>query len=48
MTKSLDFIGDIHGHCDELRVLLKKLGYVESAGAFRYPGGERSVVFLGD
>ena len=48
MTKSLDFIGDVHGHCDELRVLLKKLGYVESAGAFRYPGGERSVVFLGD
>ena len=48
MNNSLDFIGDVHGHCDELRALLQKLGYVESAGAFRYPGGERSVVFLGD
>jgi hypothetical protein len=48
MNSSIDFIGDIHGHCDELRALLQKLGYVESAGAFRYPGGARSVVFLGD
>lgn len=48
MKNSLDFIGDVHGHCDELRALLAKLGYVESSGAFRYPGGERSVVFLGD
>ena len=48
MKHSIDFIGDIHGHCDELCALLKKLGYVESSGAFRYPGGERSVVFLGD
>ena len=48
MTDSLDFIGDVHGHCDELRALLQKLGYEESMGAFRYPGGERSVVFLGD
>ena len=48
MNNSLDFIGDVHGHCDELRILLQKLGYVESVGAFRYPGGERSVVFLGD
>lgn len=45
---SLDFIGDIHGHADELKLLLGKLGYVESAGAFRYPGGSRMVVFLGD
>ena len=44
----IDFIGDIHGHCDELRALLKKLGYVEHDGAFRYPGGGRKVVFLGD
>ena len=44
----IDFIGDIHGHCDELRALLKKLGYEEHAGAFRYPGGSRKVVFLGD
>ena len=48
MTPSIDFIGDIHGHCSELRQLLKKLGYEETQGAFRYPGGGRSVVFLGD
>jgi hypothetical protein len=48
MNQSIDFIGDIHGHCTELRLLLKKLGYEETQGAFRYPGGERSVVFLGD
>lgn len=48
MSFSIDFIGDIHGHYDELCALLKKLGYVESAGSFRYPGGTRSVVFLGD
>lgn len=48
MTQSLDFIGDIHGHADELKALLKKMGYVESAGAFRYPGGPRTAVFLGD
>ena len=48
MNPSIDFIGDIHGHCSELRLLLKKLGYEETQGAFRYPGGERTVVFLGD
>lgn len=48
MLNSIDFIGDIHGHCECLISLLKKLGYVESAGAFRYPGNERMVVFLGD
>ncbi len=48
MISSIDFIGDIHGHCECLKALLKKLGYVESAGAFRYPGNERMVVFLGD
>lgn len=48
MNTSIDFIGDIHGHCDELVVLLKKLGYEERNGVFRYPGNERTVVFLGD
>lgn len=48
MISSIDFIGDIHGHCDCLRALLKKLGYVETAGAYRYPNGERMVIFLGD
>ena len=48
MNSSIDFIGDIHGHCDELVVLLKKLGYEERCGAYRYPGNARTVVFLGD
>ena len=48
MNASIDFIGDIHGHYDELVVLLKKLGYEERGGAFRYPGDARTVVFLGD
>lgn len=48
MKTSIDFIGDIHGHSECLKALLKKLGYVERAGAFRYPGNERMVVFLGD
>jgi hypothetical protein len=48
MNTSIDFIGDIHGHYDELVVLLKKLGYEECCGAYRYPGNVRTVVFLGD
>ena len=48
MNTSIDFIGDIHGHYDELVVLLKKLGYEERGGAYRYPGDARTVVFLGD
>ena len=41
-----DIIGDIHGHADTLRALLKKLGYVESGGYYHHP--ERTVIFLGD
>jgi len=41
-----DFIGDIHGHADALRALLKKLGYSEQAGVCRHP--ERKAVFVGD
>ena len=48
MNSSIDFIGDVHGHYDELVMLLKKLGYEEHNGTFSYPGNERSVVFLGD
>lgn len=48
MNTSIDFIGDVHGHCDALRALLGRLGYVEADGAFRYPGDARRVVFLGD
>ena len=43
----LDIIGDVHGHADALEALLHKLGYHESNGAFRHPGG-RHAAFLGD
>jgi len=48
MNASIDFIGDIHGHYDELVALLQKLGYDKRDGAYRYPGNGRTVVFLGD
>ncbi|MCR9294085.1 MAG: metallophosphoesterase [bacterium] len=41
-----DFIGDIHGHADELQQLLIKLGYTQEDGVFRH--SERQVIFLGD
>jgi len=41
-----DIIGDIHGHADELKVLLNKLGYTESKGIYSCPG--RKVIFVGD
>mgnify|MGYP003341643738 CR=1 FL=1 len=41
-----DFIGDIHGHADQLITLLKKLGYRLQAGVYRHP--ERKVFFVGD
>ena len=52
-----DIIGDVHGCCDELEELLRRLGYVESCldyddphwcnRAFAHPEGRRAV-FLGD
>jgi protein phosphatase len=48
-----DIIGDIHGCCDELELLLTKLGYqsqiVDTSGELTYihPAG-RKVIFLGD
>ncbi len=47
-----DIIGDIHGCCDELELLLQKLGYVEtryiaSLQAYHHPQG-RKALFLGD
>lgn len=41
-----DFIGDIHGHADELWGLLDRLGYERIKGVFRHP--DRKVIFLGD
>ena len=42
-----DIIGDIHGCCDELEILLEKLGYVRNDGVFSHPSG-RKAAFLGD
>ena len=41
-----DIIADIHGHADELEALLRRLGYRETAGAWRHPS--RTAVFVGD
>jgi hypothetical protein len=43
---SYDIIGDVHGQADKLEALLRKLGYHESAGAWRHP--ERQAIFVGD
>ncbi len=45
--KRYDIIGDIHGHADELKSLLKNLGYEKASGVFQHPQG-RQVIFLGD
>ena len=42
----IDFIGDIHGHASQLRMILDRLGYRMIEGAMAHPG--RRVVFLGD
>ena len=42
-----DIIGDIHGHADELEILLHKLGYKLNKGVYSYPDN-RQVIFLGD
>src|SRR6056297_1711639 len=41
-----DLIGDIHGHADELKELLLKLGYQKNNGTYSHP--ERKVLFVGD
>ena len=42
-----DIIGDIHGCCDELELLLDKLGYIKTNGVYSHPDG-RKAAFLGD
>ncbi|MCR5806817.1 MAG: polynucleotide kinase-phosphatase [Oscillospiraceae bacterium] len=42
-----DIIGDIHGCCDELEMLLDKLGYEKKDGIYSHPQG-RKAAFLGD
>ena len=47
MTRSIDFIGDIHGHADALERLLQMLGYRRRSGVYSHPDGRRAV-FVGD
>jgi len=42
-----DIIGDVHGHADELEILLQKLGYQLRSGVYTHPE-DRIAVFLGD
>ena len=41
-----DVIGDIHGHAEELRTLLRQLGYEERNGCYVAEG--RNAIFVGD
>ncbi|TVR36523.1 MAG: phosphoesterase [Balneolaceae bacterium] len=45
-NNSIDFIGDIHGHADELKALLQKLGYSHRNSTWKHP--ERIAFFVGD
>ena len=47
MATRFDLIGDIHGHSEELEILLAKLRYTKKSGVFSHPNGRR-VIFLGD
>ena len=42
----IDFIGDVHGHADELEELLQKMGYSKKNN--HYAHRERKVIFVGD
>jgi Calcineurin-like phosphoesterase len=43
---SIDIIGDVHGHCDQLEALLVALDYSNRGGAWRH--SSRSAIFVGD
>lgn len=45
-AKSIDFIGDIHGHAEELKQLLAQLGYVRTNGYYQHH--TRKAFFVGD
>lgn len=42
-----DIIGDIHGHADELKHLLEKLGYRFKMRSYSHPDS-RKILFVGD
>ncbi len=46
ITGNYDLIGDIHGHAEVLRRLLREMDYREDDGVFRHP--DRQVIFVGD
>ncbi|MEP6673948.1 MAG: metallophosphoesterase [Ferruginibacter sp.] len=39
-------IGDIHGHCDTLKLLLSKMGFAEIDGVWQHPTSK--AIFVGD
>ena len=41
-----DVIGDIHGHSDELEVLLQKLGYLKLNGVYSHSVGSKKKITL--
>jgi hypothetical protein len=41
---SYDIVGDVHGHADALKALLRSLDYQERNGAWRHGGGRRVIV----
>lgn len=45
-SSGFDIIGDVHGHCDALEVLLQNMGYRMEGRSYRHP--ERTAVFVGD
>jgi hypothetical protein len=45
-NQSIDLIGDIHGHADELEAFFEKLGYRQNAVGYKQEQW-RTVVFLG-
>lgn len=42
----IDLIGDVHGHAEELKELLEKLGYSKQQNFYSHP--ERKALFVGD
>lgn len=43
-----DLIGDIHGHADALKALLRRLGYSSRGSRYGYRHPSRKAIFLGD
>lgn len=44
--RSIDVVGDLHGHATKLRSLLNTLGYEQHSGTYVHPS--RTAVFVGD